>query len=159
MRSSRPEVRDQIVTVDRQEAEGTAPGVRLPAPDRVDALDEGNDVAGSFEVPVAELVLLGALVVLRPRPAVGTAELVGGAVDAVAAGERRREDEADLERRATPELQELRVDVRRVREEVGPQRLACLAAVQILEIALQLVFRVAPREIGVMVLPPGEIAW
>src|SRR5207249_10626106 len=42
------------------------------------------------------------------------------AVDAIAGGERRRENEADLERRAPAGLQVVVEDVRRVRKEIRP---------------------------------------
>src|SRR4029453_7950376 len=109
----------------------------------------------ALEIPLLELVLLGVEVLLTPGLArLPLGELEGRAVDPVARGQRRRENEPRDEGGSTAVLEVLGEDVRRVRPDVRPEELALLAAGQLAEVLDQLVLRVSPGEVGVRLREP-----
>ncbi len=113
----------------------------------VEPRDERLDVARRIPVASADLVLLAVEVLLAVAQACGLAQLPPG-VDAVAARQGGGQDAADDERR-TAMIEVVRVDVRRVGEQVAAVVLAHLAAGQLGQVLAQLARRLAPGEVRV----------
>ena len=106
---------------------------RILAADAVDRRDEILDVVRVLPIPVTILVLLRVQIFLAAghRPALAQFE---SAVDAVGRAERRRQDQADPERRRTALLQIGVQDVRRVGEEIRAEELRHLGAGELGEV-------------------------
>ena len=118
-------------------------------PDLVDAPDQFLYVPRRVPVADPDLVFLRIEILLGAwahREVL--AELVS-AVDPVAGGKRRRQDQANFERRTPAMLQVFVQDVRRVREEVRPHVFADLGPGELREVIAQFQGAVPPREIGV----------
>src|SRR5258708_1323244 len=93
---------------------------RVVAPDGIQPGNGGANIAGSVPIPGCDLVFLGIDVFLAAGNRRRLAQLES-AIHAPYARERAGEYGADLERRPAAALQERRIDVGRVDEEVWPQ--------------------------------------
>ena len=140
---------EDVVVPSVVEAQGLeAPQCRLLPAQGVDELDVVPDVTRSVHVPDADLILLGIEIFLLSGNGRRLADLEA-VVDAIVAGERRRQHEAGSETRPAAMLEEVRIDVRRVGEEVWPHHVGAVALRQLHEVFFKFHLEVAPGEIGI----------
>ncbi|MNS60425.1 hypothetical protein D3C72_934220 [compost metagenome] len=147
------EVQDVVVpAVEERHAQVGLQGAVLPA-DAVELGDLGNDVAGLAEIAWANFVLLRVQVLLLARQRCAFAQFearVHAPQPRTHGGQRRADEEAGT----AGGVQEVRVDVGRVDEEVGPVALAPWRLVELLEVLAQFLFVVAPGEVGIALRVP-----
>src|SRR5262249_8285433 len=110
--------------------------------------DLGNDVAGRIVPANPYLILLRVEIFLPARQRRRLAQLEAG-IHAPQPGERRRQRGANEEPGASRGLQEEGVDVRRVDEKMRAEIVLDVARRKLGEIVDQLLFAVAPGEVGV----------
>ena len=142
-------VGDQLVVVHAmkfQIAIGLQRGIF--AADLVHAGDQIFQAVRRGQIPALDFIFFGIEIFLAARLARRIfAKLERRAVNAVARAERRRENEADRECRATTGLQKLGEDVGRVRPKIRVEKFGDGRLCQLCEVAFQFVLRVSPRKI------------
>ena len=105
-------------------------------------------MAGAIPVPRLDLVFLGVEVLLSAGDRRRLAQFEA-AIDAVVAAERRRQHQPRAEAGAPARLEEQRIDVGRVDEEVRPHRVAAFGGRQLDQVVGQFLLGVAPGEIRI----------
>ncbi len=127
---------------------------RVLGADPVQPGDLGHDVAGPVPVPGADLELLAVEILLLARCQRRALAQLEAVIDAEQPGQRRRRRGADQEGAALAGLQEGRVDVGRVDEEMRPEEVGRRLGGELGQIFGELRLAVAPGEVGVALAEP-----
>src|SRR5215469_46696 len=116
------------------------------------AVQPGNDILEAvrrIQVAVLQFKFFGVQVLFLSRRQWGVlAQLKGGTVNPIARAKCCGQNKPDHERRAAADLKELRENIWSVRPKIGSKVLPHFGLRQFCEIVRELLFGVAPREIG-----------